>query len=261
MDPNPDLATILATLASLPKPNTAPQGQQLQEYNPVQNYPAFQDPAQLYSTVPPTGGHWSADPRLARCSEPQHQKPAPQPQDRPSTPLADPSTITEWKQGLRFVSKSAVQNADLVPAIRKLIKDQEQNVRAWEGGRNRLTEDQKFKRENEQTHRAALSLTGLLSGTPLLRTPEREQEELDEYDAKVYRASKAMVESQMESLKMLGVPFFATKPYLVVVAAASGQAQGIGGSGSVQQDGKITREQLLELQRKMLNHLMELYGD
>jgi len=36
------------------------------------------------------------------------------------------------------------------------MKDQEQNVRAWEGGRTRIIEDHKFKRENEQTHRAAL---------------------------------------------------------------------------------------------------------
>lgn len=92
------------------------------------------------------------------------------------------------------------------------------------------------------------------------QTPEREKEELDQYDAKVYRACKAMVESQTSSLKVLGVPFFGVKPYLIVYSLEnpsetaelpSGQAGG----------GKITKEQLLELQRKMLNHLMELYGD
>lgn len=36
------------------------------------------------------------------------------------------------------------------------MKDQEQNVKSWEAGRARLIEDQKHKRENEQTHRAAL---------------------------------------------------------------------------------------------------------
>lgn len=65
------------------------------------------------------------------------------------------------------------------------MKDQEQNVKAWEGGRTRLIDDHKFKRENEQTHRAALyvtkgsplhditdrnrSLPGLLEGVTLLR--------------------------------------------------------------------------------------------
>lgn len=51
----------------------------------------------------------------------------------------------------------------------QLMKDQEQNVRSWEAGRVRLIEDHKLKRENEQTHRAALSLPGLLDGTALLR--------------------------------------------------------------------------------------------
>jgi len=262
MDPNLDLATILATLASLPKPEPVSQEQQPQEHNVVQPYPVFQAPAQSSSTVQATGSHGSADPRLAGRPAPHNQY-VPRAQDRPSTPLADPSTITEWKQGLRFVSKLAVHNPDLAPAVRKLMKDQEQNVRAWEGGRTRIIEDHKFKRENEQTHRAALSLPGLLCGTTLLRTPERENEELAEYDAKVYRASKAMVASQTTCLQTLGVPFFGTKPYLVVTS--SGESQGVDESGSsgsvVQPDGKITREQLLESQRKMLNHLMELYGD
>ena len=92
-----------------------------------------------------------------------------------------------------------------------------------------------------------------------LQTPEREKEEMDQYDAKVYRASKAMVESQTSSLKVLGVPFFGVKPALVVQSlpdtASTAELQ------AGQAGGKITKEALIELQRKMLNHLMELYGD
>lgn len=76
---------------------------------------------------------------------------------------------------------------------------------------------------------------------------------MEQYDAKVYRACKAMVESQTSSLKMLGVPFFGVKPYLVVQSAEEPQESESGG--------KITKGHLIELQRKMLNHLMELYGD
>ncbi|KAF2853011.1 hypothetical protein T440DRAFT_445934 [Plenodomus tracheiphilus IPT5] len=258
MDPNLDLAKILATLANLPKPDPQSYEQQPQEQNAGQSYPAFQDPAHAYPIHPSSAYDQSADPRLVGRRTPQHRQPAPKPQERSSTPLIDPSTITEWKQGLRCVSKLAVQNPYFVAAVRKLMKDQEQNVRAWAGGRARLIEDHRFKRENEQTHRAALSLPGLLTGTALLRTPEREKEELDEYDAKVYRASKAMVESQTSALKVLGVPFFGTKPYLVV---QSEEPLGPDGSEPTQLEGKITKEQLLGLQRKMLNHLMELYGD
>jgi hypothetical protein len=94
------------------------------------------------------------------------------------------------------------------------------------------------------------------------QTPEREQEEMSGYDQKVYRASKAMVESQSSSLKVLGVPFFGTRPYLILHDEEQKSASEMADSMTVDQhDGKITETQLLNLQRKMLNHLMELYGD
>jgi hypothetical protein len=122
------------------------------------------------------------------------------------------------------------------------------------------------------------SLPGLLEGTPLLRvrsayispfqklitvqTPEREQAELSQYDAKVYRACKAMVESQTSSLKVLGVPFFGTRPHLVLHESEEPNTNTGAEHQSVStSDQKITKSQLLELQQKMLNHLLELYGD
>ena len=68
-----------------------------------------------------------------------------------------------------------------------------------------------------------------------------------------------MVDSQTSSLKVLGVPFFGVKPYLVI--GSSYDPMEVSDSQSALASGKITKEQLLELQRKMLNHLMELYGD
>jgi hypothetical protein len=82
------------------------------------------------------------------------------------------------------------------------------------------------------------------------------------YDHKVYRASKAMVESQSSSLKVLGVPFFGTRPYLILHDEEQNSASETANSMTADQhDGKITETQLLNLQRKMLNHLMELYSD
>jgi hypothetical protein len=82
------------------------------------------------------------------------------------------------------------------------------------------------------------------------------------YDHKVYRASKAMVESQSSSLKVLGVPFFGTRPYLILHDEEQKPAPETADHLTPDQnDGKITETQLLNLQRKMLNHLMELYGD
>ncbi|KAL6706566.1 hypothetical protein ACN47E_005322 [Coniothyrium glycines] len=257
---NLSLEQILATLASLPKHDAQTDPNQRQQQEVASHvYHDFQHVSQPYPPAQERQHLAPVDPRLAGRSTPQQYHPTTKPQDRASTPLIDPSTITEWKQGLRCVNKIATHNPDFVPAVRKLMKDQEQNIKSWETGRARLIEEHDFKRENEKTHRAALSLPGLLEGTALLRTPEREKEELDQYDAKVYRACKAMVESQTSYLKTLGVPFFGVKPYLVVQSVEDlgenieTSRAGVGG--------KVTKEQLLELQRKILNHLNELYGD
>ncbi|KAF1932985.1 uncharacterized protein M421DRAFT_53328 [Didymella exigua CBS 183.55] len=231
---NMDLDAILRTLASLPKPEDQ-QGQ-----------PQPQDTYLLQQ-------HITADPRLAgRSSQSQS---IPKPQVRSATLLIDPATIIDWKQGLRCVSKIAAQNPQFSVSVQKLIKDQEGNVRQWEAGRKRLIEEQVLKKENEQTHRAALSLPGLLDNTPVLRTTECEQEELRQYEAKVYRASKAMVESQSSSLKVLGVPFFGVRQHLL---ASDDEELSTGSDGNPT---KVTQNQVLELQRKMLTHLLDLYGD
>ncbi|KAH7077917.1 hypothetical protein BKA63DRAFT_601939 [Paraphoma chrysanthemicola] len=258
IEPNTDLAQILATLASLQQPNAGLNQESQHSYGPGQNYQAYQDPSQVNTPQQNLPYHQTGDPRLLNRQVPQH----PKPKYSNATSLIDPATITEWKQGLRCVSKIATQNPDFAPSIRKLMKEQEGNLKQWEAGRERLIEDHKLKRENERTHRAALSLPGLLDGSPLLRTPEREEAELSQYDAKVYRACKAMTESQTSSLKVLGVPFFGLKPHLVIIdsddsSTTKDAPQASDGASSQ----KITKKQLLELQRKMLNHLMELYGD
>ncbi|KAF2024760.1 hypothetical protein EK21DRAFT_104439 [Setomelanomma holmii] len=257
IQPNADLAKILATLASLQQPQNTASHDQQQTYGLNQSYQGYGELPQVQPSQQSLPYHHSADPRLLH----QHTPQPPKPQDRTSTPLIDPATIIEWKQGLRCVSKIATQNPDFAASVRKLMKEQEGNVKQWEAGRERVIEDHNLKRENEKAHRAALSLPGLLEGSPLLRTSEREQAELTQYDAKVYRACKAMTESQTSSLKVLGVPFFGVKPHLIM-----GEGDDSASTSDVQQSGgassqKITRPQLMELQRKMLNHLMELYGD
>ncbi|KAJ4355220.1 hypothetical protein N0V95_003115 [Ascochyta clinopodiicola] len=234
-----DLEAILRTLASLPKAEDQP----LQDHQIF--YAQNQSGDNQYQTLAPEQHHSfqpsTADPRLAGRS-PQPPLP-PKPQARSSTPLIDPATIIDWKAGLRCVSKIAAQNPEFAASVRKLMKDQEGNVRQWEAGRTRLIEEQELKRGNEERHRAALY------------TPEREQEELNQYDAKVYRASKAMVESQTSSLKVLGVPFFGVRPHLL---ASEDEEIGLVADGIPV---KITQSRVLELQRKMLTHLFDLYGD
>lgn len=257
---NLDLAQILETLANLPKTADAPPQVQEQQYNPSTQFAlpsvgltAPHHPVQSNATHK-HGQH--SDPRLHQPA-PQHRQQAPV-QGRISTPTIDPTTIIEWKHGLRCVNKLAAQNPSFVPSIQKLMKDQERNIKDWEAGRQRLIEDQTIKRENEKTHRAALSLPGLLENTAPLRTPEREAEELAQYDQKVYRACRRMFELQSAQLKSLGVPFFGVRLDLLLPDDSMSEDMR---NGNEETRKGITKKELLELQRKILNHLMELYGD
>jgi hypothetical protein len=72
-----------------------------------------------------------------------------------------------------------------------------------------------------------------------------------------------MVYSHSVALKGLGVPFFGVKTDLVLAddSERSDSSEEVESKPHDTVDGKITKKHLLELQQKMLNHLMEMYGD
>ncbi|KAK7191304.1 hypothetical protein DPSP01_003071 [Paraphaeosphaeria sporulosa] len=253
LSPELNLEQILATLASLPQTTTPPVPFE-QQIHPQGLFDAQSTgtPASHYPSQTRILYEQSQDPRLnARPQTTLSNRQAP-PNSRTTPSPIDPATITEWKHGLRCVNKIATQNPAFVPAVQKLIADQARNVKDWESGRQRLIEEQAVKRENEQTHLAVLSLPGMSDKIAPLRTVEVEKEELEMYGKKVYRAAQRMVELQSKDLKGLGVPFFGLRSEFL---RSDGSDEG-------DENGKkVTKGELLELQRKMLNHLMELYGD
>lgn len=257
--PDLNLEQILATLASLPQTVTPPvltahQPQVPDGYGPqTETYSVSQSPPHVGSTY---GQDQLLDPRQGPRPQAALYNREPIFERRTNTPVIDPATITEWKHGLRCVNKIAMQSPSFVSTIQKLIQDQARNVRDWESGRQRLIDEQAVKRENEKTHLAVLSLPGMGEKIEPLRTDEVEMEELEQYEKKVYRASQRLVESQSSALKSLGVPFFGLRPDLM----RSEGGEDIGDRDR-QEQRKITKKELLELQRKMLNHLVELYGD
>lgn len=95
------------------------------------------------------------------------------------------------------------------------------------------------------------------------KTTERDQAELDQYYQKVYRASRQMTESHTKQLAQLGVPFFGLRSDLLRPDDDddSSLLEVADAAPTEESDGTITKKQLLALQRKMLNHLVELYGD
>lgn len=121
---NLDLEKILQTLASLPKAADVPQQDYQQVYDPSEANAGFTAAglASFPSTQASTFQGYSQhqDPRLNGRPASQYRQTPPTPQNRTGTPTIDPSTITEWKHGLRCVNKIATQNPNFVSTIRKV---------------------------------------------------------------------------------------------------------------------------------------------
>ncbi|CAI6340433.1 unnamed protein product [Periconia digitata] len=255
----PDLQQILATLASFAEAeNATPQPTQLVDPSQLQSLhqePLKHNPTDSSQQYKKQKREQSRDPRLGgRSTLPTH--PSSNAQHRPSSVSIDPATITEWKHGLRYVTKLAMQKPDLGDLVRKLIRDEQRNFKDWANGRQRFIQEQELKRENEKTQLAALSLTNILGDMEPHRTPEREQEELSQYDLKIYRACGAMVDSQSKTLAQHGVPFFGVRPVLI----SDNDVQLLDEDSNAGQEPTktITNHQVLQLQRKMLGHLLEI---
>lgn len=84
--------------------------------------------------------------------------------------------------------------------------------------------------------------------------------ELAEFDQKIYSAQKAMETAMTAELKSLGVPFFGTKENLVVPDDYDMSEQQTP-EDHPKYSTVITESQLLDLKRKMVKHLEDLYRD
>lgn len=121
---NLDLAQILQTLANLPgMPNVAQQIQQ-QPYDPSQVFPAQSASVPEHGgaiPAPASYGHdQTQDLRSTGWPPLQHHQPPSRPQSRTTTPTVDPSTIIEWKHGLRCVNKIASHNPHFEASVQKV---------------------------------------------------------------------------------------------------------------------------------------------
>jgi hypothetical protein len=91
----------------------------------------------------------------------------------------------------------------------------------------------------------------------LLKTLEQDKAELDRFDLKVYKASQQMATAHNAELKRLGVPFFGVSPKHVVANALQ---QAVAARDPLSQ-AMITEGELVELQKKMVQYLEDLYKD
>lgn len=89
-----------------------------------------------------------------------------------------------------------------------------------------------------------------------MKTREKIEEELRNYDRKVYKASQDMAKAIKTELKTLSVPFFDVYSDLIL---ASSEPLRESDKEALSSSSKITEQQLWELQRRILQFLEDMY--
>lgn len=185
-----------------------------------------------------------------RTSGPSLVTPTQDPRKRPTTPQADSSGITEWSPAVKYVMNTLSKNSETTSKIKRLIKNQHDNERQWWAGREALIAKHKGRVESKKKADDLLRSLGGSNGHGAeisSSTVVEEKAELERYDKKVYAALGEMVAATDRELTMLRVPFFAIKHDLVQKSKGS--------------NGVLSKTELVELQKKMLQLLEDSFGD
>ncbi|KAI5205700.1 hypothetical protein E4T39_02800 [Aureobasidium subglaciale] len=286
----PDLASILATLAQFapqqqeqqqpPQPSatppaiTDPRLQRRQQHQNIQSssqppYNQIPPQAQQHDNRPPNS--YNPQAAIFQPVKPQGRS-APQP-PRTSTPqqqeqtIIDPATITEWSAGLRCVTKIAAQNPGFAEKIRGLINDQRRNEMQWYSSRQALKQMQAKRSASSNELQNILKSVGSTTNPSIPQTPEEKATELALFDQKLYKAQIDMNDSMSMTLKHLGVPFFGTHAALILPDAADKNGEVRDAEGKLidvqgerpKWSPRVTGKELLELKRKMVGYLEDMY--
>ncbi|QSZ35371.1 hypothetical protein DSL72_008241 [Monilinia vaccinii-corymbosi] len=242
----PDLASVMKILKGL---------------NQAQDQQQAQSPAQIATQIPNVGSHGLATQQRQWARPVMHHQSG-QSQAVNHQKLVDPSTITDWGAGLRCVMKTAAKHDHVLQKIRKMIKLQHEHEEQWWRGREALIEKQAARKEGQRKLEEVLRAVGGATSNGTSNTsPEELARELETFDMKVYKAQTQMVREMNGELRNLGIPFFGTKSELVRVPGRSDAANGTGANVTEGEKGVIDEEDLVKLQRKMLNILEDLCND
>lgn len=178
-------------------------------------------------------------------------------QSRSSTPagqtVPDASTIVTWPAAVKHVTKYVVPNEPLAGRLKRLIQEQHKHEEQWWKQREDIVTQQKARAAGSQAN-----VSGILQGlgglaVPITKVDEAaDRNELNTFDKKVYGALTQLVRDYDAQLRKLGVPFYAIKHELVL---------GENAQSGVSVKGKLSREELGNLQRKMLQILEDLLMD
>ena len=141
-----------------------------------------------------------------------------------------------------------------------MIEDQRKHELRWYSERQNLKHTQaKRASSTAQAQSILSSLSAISTSTESDKagTPANGDQELAAFDRRIYDAQQEMENVMIAELKGLGVPFFGTDRSLVVADGIEDQAAGSRPRWSP----LVTETQLLELRRRMVQHLEDMYKD
>ena len=140
-----------------------------------------------------------------------------------------------------------------------MIDEQKKAEKRWYADRQTLRHSRANRERDYDKARALLASLNSQSIQPDICLPDMARE-LADYDRKIYVAQRRMDETMGLELKALGVPFFGTSRDLVVEDHRKGELQDLS-SARPKWSPIVTEEQFLELRRRMVGHLEDLYRD
>lgn len=142
------------------------------------------------------------------------------------------------------------------------MREQKSHEMRWYSERQSLKQTQANRSTSANKANSILqSLNPNFVATKTAEPTESEKAaELATYDRKIYTAQVAMDASMSAELKALGVPFFGTDQSLIVPDGVDVSAKELP-DDHPKWSPVITEAQLLELRRKLVGHLEDLYRD
>lgn len=143
------------------------------------------------------------------------------------------------------------------------MKDQTANEMRWYTERQNLKHTQANRSISAAKAQSILKSlnTSFYGNSSPANEPEVDQEvELAEFDDKIYSAQMAMETAMTAELKTLGVPFFGTDRNLVLAGETMESKVSLVDT-QPKWSQPVSEEQLMEMRRKMIAHLEDLYRD
>ncbi|KAL4780953.1 hypothetical protein BJX76DRAFT_336672 [Aspergillus varians] len=197
-----------------------------------------------------------------RYSPQANQSSKPQPQTKEKNIS---STITTWSVALKQVMRTVAQNEDIQRRIRFLIQRQHDHEKQWWKGREALLQKQTSRKQKKMELDQVLRSVGAPVDEKEVSTAEEDSAEINNYDAKVHKASRQMADAMLSELKALDVPFFCTSQSLIADETArqkeeltSHPSSPGGVPGTPGKQSRLSIDELSALQRRMLELLQDL---